>query len=67
MTLKDYLAKHTLDDAAFAESVRCDRSTIYRIRVKGQRPSPDLMTRIVEVTGGDVQPNDFYPAAGLAA
>lgn len=67
MTLSDYLTKHELDDAAFAESVRCDRTTIYRIRKQGQRPSPDLMIRIVEVTGGLVQPNDFYPQAGLAA
>lgn len=67
MTLSDYLTKHDLDDAAFAASVRCDRSTIYRIRKQGQRPSPELMTRIVEVTGGLVQPNDFYPQAGLAA
>ena len=67
MTLKDYLASNRIDDAAFAESVRCDRSTIYRIRAKGQRPSPDLMVRIAEATGGLVQPNDFYPTAGLAA
>lgn len=67
MTLSDYLTRHGIDDVGFAQSVRCDRSTIYRIRKQGQRPSPDLMTRIVEATGGLVQPNDFYPQAGLAA
>jgi predicted transcriptional regulator len=66
MTLDAYLTGRNLKDGDFAAQVRCDRSTIYRIR-RGQRPSPDLMTRIVEVTGGLVQPNDFYPAAGLAA
>jgi hypothetical protein len=65
MTLDAYLTDRNLKDGDFAAQVRCDRTTIFRIREKGQRPSPDLMTRIVEATGGLVQPNDFYPQAGL--
>ncbi len=59
MTLNDYLIDAKMKDLEFAEKVNCDRSTIYRIR-RGQRPSPELMARIVQVTGGLVQPNDFY-------
>jgi predicted transcriptional regulator len=66
MTLDAYLTEHDMKDSEFALQVRCDRSTIYRIR-RGQRPSPDLMVRIAEATGGLVQPNDFYLQAGLAA
>ncbi len=69
MTLKDYLSQEGIDDGAFASLVNCDRSTIYRIRENGQRPSPSLMAEIVKATDGRVQPNDFYdvPQAGLAA
>ena len=63
MTLSDYLAEREMKDGEFAPLVGCDRSTIYRIR-HGQRPSPDLMLKIVEVTDGLVRPDDFY---GLAA
>lgn len=67
MTLNDYLADQRLNDAQFAVKVGCDRSTIYRIRVKGQRPTPELAARIVLETGGLVHTGDLYPLAGLAA
>jgi predicted transcriptional regulator len=59
MTLNDYLTDRNMLDQDFAKLVKCDRSTIYRLR-RGQRPSPDLMKQIVVATGGKVQPNDFY-------
>jgi hypothetical protein len=64
MTLNQYLSDEGIDDQAFAKLLRCDRSTIYRIRKCGQRPSPALMKKIALATDGKVQPNDFY---GLAA
>ena len=67
MTLKDYMAEEALSDDSFALLAGCDRTTVYRIREKGQRPSPALMEKIAEVTGGLVQPNDFYGLSGLAA
>jgi transcriptional regulator with XRE-family HTH domain len=67
MTLNAYLVEHGLKDEDFAVRVGCDRTTIYRIRRKGQRPSPALMEKIAEETGGLVQPNDFYGLSGLAA
>ena len=67
MTLDAYLIQHDLKDADFAARTGCDRTTIYRIRARGQRPSPELMERIARETGGLVQPNDFYGLSGLAA
>lgn len=67
MTLDAYLIQHDLRDADFAARVGCDRTTIYRIRSKGQRPSPDLIERIARETAGQVQPNDFYGLSGLPA
>ena len=67
MTLDAYLIQNALKDADFAVRVDCDRTTIYRIRARGQRPSPDLMERIARETSGLVQPNDFYGLSGLAA
>ena len=67
MTLKAYMVEKGLRDEDFAALAGCDRTTIYRIRTKGQRPSPSLMAKIAEVTGGLVQPNDFYGLSGLAA
>lgn len=66
MTLDAYLIKNELKDADFALRVGCDRTTIYRLRLRGQRPSPELMERIARETGGLVQPNDFYGLSGLA-
>lgn len=69
MTLKDYFTQNPkLDDANFAALLGCDRSTIYRIREKGQTPSRALMKKIALATDGAVQPNDFYGlSSGLAA
>lgn len=65
MTLAEYLNREQLKDADFAALVGCDRTTILRIRAKGQKPTPHLMERIAIETGGLVQPNDYF--AGLAA
>ena len=62
MTLDAYLTERKIKDAQFAPFVGCDRTTIYRIR-KGQRPSAELLLKIVDETGGLVQPNDFYRVA----
>jgi hypothetical protein len=60
MTLADYLARENMTDLAFAEQVKCDRSTIYRIRKHGHRPSPELMETIAVATGGEVRPDDDF-------
>jgi len=67
MTLDAYLIQNRIKDAEFAARLGCDRTTVYRIRAKGQRPSPELIESIARETGGLVQPNDFYGLSGLAA
>ncbi len=59
MKLDQYLTQHDLTDAAFAEKVGRSQSSINRIRRGETRPDWKTMERIVEVTGGDVSPNDF--------
>lgn len=64
MKLADYLKAEGLGDAAFAEMVQTDRSTISRVRRGVHGGSPDLQRRIHRVTRGKVTPNDLlglYP------
>ncbi len=60
MKLSSYLAEHIISDEDFAAKVKCDRTTILRLRAEKQRPSHSLMERIASETGGLVQPNDFF-------
>lgn len=69
MKLNAYLEREKLKDAEFAALVRCDRTTILRIR-NGQKPSPTLMEEIARVTDGLVRPDDYFedlPQSGMAA
>jgi hypothetical protein len=63
MKLSQYLAETNLTDAAFADMVGAERSTITRLRGGDQIPSRPLMLRIVEVTAGLVTANDFFGIA----
>lgn len=38
-----------------------DLTTVHRYEVGIRRPTPEIMERYFLLTGGDVQPNDFYP------
>lgn len=60
MKLSDYLESRQLDDTAFAQLVKVDRSTIYRVRTGNHKPSPALMESIAKETGGLVLPNDYF-------
>lgn len=70
MTLDAYLADREIKEPAFAALIGVNQSTINRAR-KGQVPSPDVLRRIAEATGGVVTPNDFFalptPDAARAA
>lgn len=63
MKLATYLKANAIRPAAFAESIGVDTSTVYRLKGDGQIPSPEIMRKIVDATGGAVQPNDFYDLA----
>jgi transcriptional regulator with XRE-family HTH domain len=60
MTLKKYMEANGYTDTKFADQIGVSRVavTLYR---NGQRiPRPAVMERIVDVTSGQVNPNDFY-------
>ena len=60
MKLSDYLTRNGIDDTAFGAKVGRDRSTIFRIRQGTHKPSPELMEKIAQETGGQVRPDDYF-------
>lgn len=66
-----------MDDAACAKLFGCTKQMVNAMRRPfddplRKRPGPDLLTRIVRATRGDVRPEDFSPPVadilrGLAA
>ena len=66
MKLASYLRQSGDSAAAFAVRIGTSRQAVGRW-LRGERiPSPEAMARIVAVTAGAVQPNDFYPALPAA-
>jgi transcriptional regulator with XRE-family HTH domain len=69
MTLDEYRKSKRLSLAALAAQLGASHATVVRRwclpleHPQSMIPSPAFMTRIMEVTGGAVQPNDFYRAA----
>lgn len=61
--LSKFLDDHGLSDADFAAQIGVSRVAVSRYRSGARIPARDVMSRIVDATGGAVQPNDFY--AGL--
>ena len=64
MKLAEYLEMHPGGIEAFAEALGVDVNSVYRYchpgKSWGRRPNPDIMRRIMEVSRGAVEPNDFY-------
>jgi len=61
--LSDYLTAQKLPFADFGHRVGVTGESV-RLWVHGKRvPRPDVMARIVDATGGAVQPGDFYPTS----
>lgn len=71
MTLSDYLKANELTLTEFARRIGTSHARTVERYAKGQQvPNREMMTRIVEVTGGAVTPNDFFgiePAQDAAA
>lgn len=59
MKLNDYITREGLTNIAFGAIIEVDHSTVSRLRA-GQVPSPTVMRRIFDATGGEVTANDFY-------
>lgn len=60
MKLATYLETNALSDAAFAETIGVDRTTVMRLRHRGQIPTVPIMKKIADVTEGAVTANDFF-------
>lgn len=58
--LKQYLKEHNLTGAEFAELIGVGQSAVSMWLTGDRFPSRENIQKIVEVTSGEVQPNDFY-------
>ena len=63
MRLADYRQRHGLTLAQMAKLLKVNEGTVSRYE-NGRVPESRVMTRILRVCGGEVQPNDFYDVCG---
>ena len=61
--LLKYREAHGLSRKQLADALNVSHVSVYRIEHGQQRPSYDLLRRIMELTGGEVTANDFVPAS----
>ena len=54
MRLDEWMAHQKLSDEILAQRVNVTRATISRIRRKKQKPSVELATRFVLLSGGEI-------------
>lgn len=59
--LREYRSAHGLSQENFARSVGVQKAAISRIEQGKRIPSMSLISRICEVTGGELTANDFMP------
>ena len=64
MTLDSYLKKAGVKPPEFAKTLGVRLTTVYRY-LSGRVPETSVMKRIIEVTSGEVTPNDFYSPGEL--
>ena len=62
MKLEKYMRENVLNDAQIAERIGVTKMAVYWYRRGRRFPRPEVMMKIVEITGGAVQPSDFYAA-----
>ena len=67
MTLSERLAKTGQTPKAFAAAAGVSFQTLYRYLDGSRTPRPKMQRRIAELTGGDVQPNDWVSVPGVSA
>ncbi len=60
MDLDSYLSREGISNATFAEQIGVDPSSVWRFRQGARIPRRETMQKIVDLTGGDVTPNDFF-------
>lgn len=63
MKLSDFLAARGMSLSEFARLIGAKNArTVQRYTKHGRIPSGGMMAKIAIVTGGEVQPNDFFDA-----
>ncbi|MFQ5984666.1 MAG: helix-turn-helix domain-containing protein, partial [Alphaproteobacteria bacterium] len=67
MKLAEYLTNQGISASDFAEKVGVAEASMSRYLSGKRLPRARVMRRIVEATGGAVEPNDFFAAGALAA
>jgi TorA maturation chaperone TorD len=60
MKLKEYFIREGITASQFAARIGRAVSTVTRLANSETVPEPDTIAKIVEATGGAVQPNDFF-------
>lgn len=60
MRLDDWLKQRGVSEAAFGRQIGVKQQSVNRYRKHENIPDRDIMARIVDATGGEVLPNDFY-------
>tara|TARA_R110002167_G_scaffold142496_5_gene331260 strand:+ start:1485 stop:1688 length:204 start_codon:yes stop_codon:yes gene_type:complete len=63
MTLSEYMDKHQMTDQKMSEQIGVSRSAVTQYRLGDRMPRPEIMVKLVEVTGKKVSPMDL--AMGL--
>ena len=66
MTLAEYLKIENLKPSDFAVTLGLTTEAVRLYLIGRTRPGPRTMRKIMAVTGGKVEPNDFYPAPAEA-
>lgn len=66
MILRDYLDRHDIAVATFAQTVGVSVQALYRYIKHERMPRRAEMQRIASATDGEVTANDFYHAAMAA-
>ena len=65
MRLTEYLAQKQISDAVFSEQIGVSRQALHRYKAGERTPKPSVMRKIVQATGGEVAPNDFFVAEAV--
>lgn len=60
MKLADWLSSKQITQQSFAETIEVSPAAVSGYVADNHIPGRDTMARIVEATGGAVQPQDFY-------
>lgn len=60
MQITDWLTKNDISDADFAAQIGVTRQALWRYKSGDRIPRRGILTKIQEVTGGQVLPADFF-------